>query len=158
MTEEPQPQVNQADELLKAILAELRLAKEKNEKLETALTTLNQKVASQDETINNFAVAVETGFKKRDEAINNITQATLNAPQVKSGGMGDAIGKIADVIEKAISGGGNNGGGFVEELRALNEGNIKSMLQLQKLDFQALISDRAKKLGLPTPADHMTVE
>jgi len=158
MTEE-QPQQPDATQILKQLYEAIQEARAEIGSLKAENKTLKEAITNFDKQLNEFADGVSQGFTKRDEIINRLAQAPQITQQPQqSGGFGGTLGRILDVVEKQMSGGAGNGGGFASELAALNEANLKSMLQLQKLDFQALIGARAKQMGVTLPAEHVTVE
>jgi hypothetical protein len=152
MTEQPQTDPTQ---LLLQILQELKAVKEENATLRKNINEDIPKYVNSE--IDNLAKQTADGIKSLGAYIDQLKAAAPAAQPQQQGGMAQAIGKIAESIEKYFSGNANSSGGFAAELAQLNEANIKSMLQLQKLDFQALISERARKLGLPAPAEHVNV-
>jgi hypothetical protein len=155
MSEQPQ---NQAEELLRQILEELRITKADNQNMHTELEAIKKTVGEDiPNTLKDFAAAVEKGFQTRDSMIQEIKQAPTALQQSSGGGGFSKIAEqIGNFLEKAMS---NPVAGAVDPNASQME-LVKTLDKIQLMYAKKFLQDTAKSFGVPEAvetAQHITV-
>ena len=152
MSEGEQPQQPDATQILKQLYEAIQEARAEIGSLKAENQSLKEAIGKNEKQFSELVAGVAEGFKNRDEIITKLSQNTLAAPQQKGGGMADIIGKIADTVEKAMSGGAGN------VLSDMDIEILKQAKQIQVLSLRNAFRALSKDSGIAETAAHVVVD